>query len=252
MILYLNGIKAELAPGTVIAQTKQVNDLATVNNRQANFTNTFKLPKTATNTRIMEYMAIPGNTTLIPYNKILASLYAESGECFIYNGRAIVTDAGDTFDVALVDGIVDLYKAIENKALSDLDLTGIGHSKDVATVVASFTAGLPYLYILADYNGNPGDTTPETGTPHVNIDYLVPSVKVSWLWDLVMSTFDVTYSGAVFNTFNFQNLWLTFPKGLGTTGENDHPVFHSDDFAFQSPNVNGYYYAKVNLAIALS
>jgi len=248
MILYINGVKAELAEGTVIAQTKQVNNLASIDTRQANFTNTFKLPKTATNTRIMEYMAIPGNTTLIPYNKILASLYAESGECFIYNGRAIVTDAGDTYDVALVDGIVDLYKAIENKALSDLDLTGIGHSKDVATVVASFTAELPYLYILADYNGNPGDTTPETGTPHVNIDYLVPSVKVSWLWDLIMTTFAVTYSGAIFNTFNFQNLWLTFPKGLGTTGENDHPVFHSDDYDFQSPNVNGYYYAKVNLA----
>jgi hypothetical protein len=36
------------------------------------------------------------------------------------------------------DGNIDLYKAIENTTLGDL--TGLTHTKDVATVVNTFTA----------------------------------------------------------------------------------------------------------------
>jgi hypothetical protein len=77
------------------------------------------------------------------------------------------------------DGNIDLYKAIENTTLGDLNLTGLTHTKDVATVVNTFTATtLPYKYILADYNGQATYTSTSGGTSAttINVDYyLVPS-----------------------------------------------------------------------------
>jgi hypothetical protein len=61
------------------------------------------------------------------------------------------------------DGNIDLYKAIENTTLGDLNLTGLTHTKDVATVVNTFTA-TPYKYILADYNGQATYTSGGGGT----------------------------------------------------------------------------------------
>jgi len=235
MILYLNDQQVEQNADTVIAQTKQVNDLATLSNRNNNFTNLIKLPKTSANKKIFQFMGETGSTSMLPYEKVKVSLYADSGECFVYKGWALASDEGDYFEVSIIDGIKDFFKEIENKALSDLVLTDLVHTKDVPTVIASWNDDtLPYRYILADYNGNTGNTNPIPGggLPQVNIDYLVPSVNVKWLWDKIMETFHVNYSGAVFQMFNFKNLWLTFPKGLGSTGENDHDIFKSDNYSF--------------------
>jgi hypothetical protein len=39
------------------------------------------------------------------------------------------------YNLTIYDGNIDLYKAIENTTLGDLNLTGLTHTKDVATVV---------------------------------------------------------------------------------------------------------------------
>jgi len=166
LLLYINGKQADLDPSQAIAQTKQVNDLNSIQDRQANYTNKFKLPKTANNLRIMNFLTAKGNTSAVPYTKNECSLYSDNGQCFIYKGRAVVTDGGDYFDVVVYDGIIDLYKAIENKNLSQLSLTGLNHTKSVAAVISSWQPTSPYRYILADYNSNIGNLE----TKEVNVD----------------------------------------------------------------------------------
>lgn len=63
MLLYINGQLADLDSNQAIAQTKQVNDLNSLDNRQTNYTNKFKLPKTANNIRIMGYLTLAGNNS---------------------------------------------------------------------------------------------------------------------------------------------------------------------------------------------
>lgn len=257
LLLYINGQLADLEPGQVIAQTKQVNDLNSLDNRQTNYTNKFKLPKTATNLKVMQYLTVTGNTSGIPYQENECSLYSHSGECFVYKGCAVISDGGDSFEAVIYDGIVSLYKAIENKNLSNLDLSAVQHSKDIATITTSWQVAGSYnnpefLYILADYNGNTGLTNAvntnegEQTVPQVNIDYLTPSINVKWLWNKIFETYNggVLPTGSVFDTQNFANLWMTFPKATGTTGENNVTIFHSNDYFFSSPTVNSYYYAK--------
>lgn len=231
MILYIAGRKIELSDKAKIAQTKQTNDLISLNTRQTNYTNRFKIPLTSSNKKALAFLGVVGGTSKLPYQKNEAFLYSESGECFIYNGFAIIkSTTSKEYDVNIYDGNIDIYKAIENKNLSNLDLSEISHSKNLTNVVDTFNTDLDYKYILADYNGKA-----LYDTDKINIDYLVPSVKVKYLWDKIFSEFGYTYSGSVFDTFDFNNLWMTYPKGiLSTTVGED--IYVSSDLDFEEVN----------------
>jgi hypothetical protein len=71
---------------------------------------------------------------------------------------------------------------------------------------------LLYKYILADYNGQNIIYIWWWSATTINVDYLVPSVKVSYLWDNLFSTYGFTYSGSIFSSPDFTNLYLTYPK----------------------------------------
>jgi hypothetical protein len=230
LLLYINGQRLDLEPGQQIAQTKQVNDLNSLDDRQANFTNKFKVPKTANNIKIMQFLTFPGNNSPLPYRENRCSLYGESGECFIYKGRAVVTDGGDSYDVVVYDGIIDLYKAIENRSLGEVITGELDHFKDVQTVkqsMANSSGNAAYTYILADYNGKTGNTN--SAEREVEIDYLMPSINVKWLWDRIFQHFNCSYSGAVFQTEAFKNLWMTYPKGM-TNSEGNIVCFEASQY----------------------
>lgn len=249
IILYINGQQVDTDKNTQISQTKQVNDLNRLDNRQANYTNTFKVPRTANNIRIFQFLSYPGNNSNVPYQKNECTLYSNTGECFVYKGWAVVTNTDNDYNINVYDGIVDMYRAIENKNLSELGLDGITHSKDVATVVASWHNDLNFRYILADYNGNTGDTA----AGEVNIDYLVPSVKVSYLWNKIFEMYGsgglgVGYDGSIFYNQYFKNLYMTYPKGFASTGDNDVDVFESNSWGFPVSD-NSKYFARFDTAI---
>lgn len=236
LLLYINGQLADLDPAQHIAQTKQINDLNSLSNRQSNYTNKFRLPKTANNLKIFSFLSVPGNNSTAPYQQNRCSLYSKSGECFVYNGSAHITDGGNYFSVVLYDGIIDLQKVIENKTFSDIDISELDHVKNVDVVTQSWlNVDSPYRYILTDYGGNTGDT----GTGNINIDYLVPSVSVSYLWDKIQQELNLNFEGVVFETEYFQNLWMTFPKGISADA-GAPVVYECSDNNFVSHNSNFY------------
>jgi hypothetical protein len=244
LLLYINKHLVDLDSNQVIAQTKQVNDLNSLDNRQASYTNKFRLPKTANNIRIMGFLTLAGNNSEIPYQKNECSLYSDNGECFVYNGWAVVTDGGDSFDAVVYDGIIDLYKAIENKNIAAVNLEPLEHTKGLTAVMDTWNPNDELYgkcrYILADYNGKTGYAPSLLGMPQrAAIDYLVPSVNVAWLWDRVFSMYGIGYSGSVFHTQQFKNLWMTYPKGL-TTQDEGTEVFTCDSFTNATAPYDGF------------
>ncbi|QYJ68925.1 hypothetical protein [Flavobacterium litorale] len=242
LLLYVNGQLVDLDPNQHIAQTKQINNLNSLSNRQSNYTNRFKLPKTAKNLQLLQFLAVTGNNSTAPYQQNQCSLYSKSGECFVYNGYATVTDGGKYFNVVLYDGIIDLEKVIENKTFADVDISALNHEKNIATITQNWqNTSSPYRYIVADYGGNTGNT----GIGEINIDFLVPSVKAAYLWEQIQAAFGLTFNGTIFQTEYFQNLWMTFPKGIST--EDQAPIVYQctdNDFAEHNSN----YYIKCNTA----
>lgn len=225
MRLIINGYNIELDDSSKITRTLQVNDIANLESRQSNYSATFKLPKTANNVRAMKMLGINGNNSNTPYQRNNAYLYAENEECIVYNGWAIIKETSEYYSANIIDGNIDLYKAIENTTLSDLDLSDVNHFKTLDNVVNSFDGSNTYKYIIADYNGKAFYDTDK-----INIDYLVPSLPVSYLWDKIFETYGFTYEGQVFNTFNYQNLYLTYPKGVNPDEPNPILYYEGDQF----------------------
>lgn len=213
-IAYINGLELELSPESPIAYTRQVNDLARLDNRQSNFTHKFTVPFTANNIKAMEFVYMAGNQSNIPYQKNVFDLIdADSGVHIIYKGWANVSQTTKKgYEINVYDGIIDFYRAIENKTLTDIGISGLNHAKSVTNIVASWDNTMPYIYAIADYNGkNKFITT--TGTHiEINTDYQVPSARVSYIWEQIFAFSGYTYSGSYFNTQNFKNLFMTFPK----------------------------------------
>jgi hypothetical protein len=211
-LLYLNDQLSDLNDSKDIAQTKQVNDLARLDNRQSNFTQNISLPFTANNRRIFEKIGLVGNNSNIPYSKITCDLVdADTGLHLIYKGWCVLNSTSKKgYEVSLYDGIIDFYRRIENKTLTETNVSELNHIKNVTNVVDSFDNLLPYAYLIGDYNGK------NTFDGGLNIDFQIPSVKISYLFEKIIAFVGYTFEGSIFANERYTNLYMTFSKPVPT------------------------------------
>lgn len=207
-----------------VTYTIQVQDLADISSVSSSFTTSFNIPFTSTNYEAFHSLSLKSDTSRQPYLKRDAKLY-DKGAILINNGwlKFINTD-DEGYNINIENGIIDFFKAIEGKNLgSDVDISETQHNKDLVSVIDSF-GRTDYTYIIADYNGL--NTYRANNEEHINVDYLVPSLNNKYLWDKVFETFNYTYSGSVFSTEEFKDLWITYPKA---------PPTKEDDEEFPEP-----------------
>lgn len=227
-LVYINGILVATKADNEIAQTRQVNDIARLNSREANHTYSVKIPKTAQTIKAFEYLGLPGNVPALPYQKNTADIIdTDTGHHLVYKGWADIIESNSLeYVVSIKDGSVDFFKAIENRSLADINLDVLNHSKNLTTVAASWSnPNSPYVYILANYNGKIF-----TDTSQINIDYLVPSVRTSWVWDKVFDYFGFEYEGEVFANEKFLNHFITYPNPVATEDPTLEEVAQRDSF----------------------
>lgn len=231
--IWVEAISLDLYSKSGLKQTLQVNDIAEIKDRQASFTNSFDIPKTAKNKRAFDGLSISSDTSRIPYTKPNCRLKLE-GFDFLTAGWINVSETDENYKVHLYSGLINFFKAIENISLGELDLSEIEHTKNLASVIASFS-NPNYRYLITDYNGL---THYGTDGTILNIDYLVPSVSVQYLWNKIHSTFLYNYNGAIFDTDDFKNLWLTYPKYIAVD-EVEEMVEASGSRTVETFNSNG-------------
>jgi hypothetical protein len=208
-LIYINGSLID-APSISFAQTKQVNDIANLTNRNSNYTQNIKIPRTAKNQRIFDGVGFTGSQSNLPYTKSVCNIIdADTGQHVIYNGWAVLIETTEKdFNITVYDGVIDFYKAIDNLTLTECGLDDLNHVKTLDSVIDSWNNDLPYKYILADYNGN---NVYDLG---VSVDFQVPSAKVSYLFERIAEYVGYEFQGTIFNHEYFQNLWLTYPKPI--------------------------------------
>lgn len=206
--LTANGQAFELPlKGNEIKYTKQIADIFDLASVASSYTNSFDIPKNPHNTQIMAQLGIVGDTSTIPYEKIPSSL-KKHGFPIFQNGWLSVKETTDSYKVSVIDGMIDFFKAIENKTMgADLDLSNFNHTKDIDSVIASFTNEY-YKYIIADYNGKNLGIFDET--VGINVDYLVPCFNMGALFELVMTTFGFNFDAT--NIMEIVDLYITYPK----------------------------------------
>lgn len=214
--LYINGHQVNLPIGQPIAKTYQINDIGSLADRQSNFTRTINLPKDPTNIKALDFLGVVGNNSNVPYQRNIAN-YFVGNECLIYNGWANIKDSdSDSYQVTILDGIIDFQKAIENDYITTVGVTDLNHTKTIENIIGSWSGGTEYRYMIADYNGKKTYTPTGTTDTIINTDYLIPSARVKYIWDRIFDYYGFTYSGSTFNTENFTNLWISYPKPTPT------------------------------------
>lgn len=203
--LIINNQQIDLSPKTKIKFTKQIADIFDLAQVSVSHTNSFDFEKTPNNTQAMQQLGISGDSSKIPYQKNDAKLKV-NGFDIISNGWFNVSNTDDKYQGAILDGMVDFFKAIENKTMgTDLDLSMFNHEKLLETVVNSFSNEY-YKYIVADYGGK---NLFENG---INIDYLTPCFSVRKLWELIFSTFN--FNCDYENLSYLDGLSITYPKEI--------------------------------------
>lgn len=226
--LIINNNQVELPEGTNIKFTKQISDIFDIANVACSFTNQFSFDKTPANTQTMQQLGIPGDSSNIPYIKNDAILKS-NGFDIVSKGWFNVIGTNDKYSGGIIDGMIDFFKAIENKTMGiDLDLKNFDHEKLLSTVVASFTNEY-YQYIIADYGGK---TEFEGG---INIDYLAPCFSIRKLWELIFSTFN--FNCDYTNLGYLDNLYITYPKDVAEGQENVN-IANLTRSAFSSQQMN--------------
>lgn len=203
--LIINDAQIELSPNTSIKYSKQISDIFDLAKVSSSFTNSFDFEKSPKNTQAMEQLGISGDGSNVPYLKNTAEIKVD-GFHLVENGWANISETAENYKVSVIDGMVDFFKAIENKTMgNDLDLSNFEHLKTFENVISSWGNDY-YKYLIADYGGK------NIYDDGINIDYLTPSFSVRKLWELVFLTFGFNCNYE--NLGYIDNLFLTYPKDV--------------------------------------
>lgn len=206
--LYINNVLIDLPTNFKFARTKQVNDIARLDNRQANYTQNIKIPRTKNNTLAFKGLGTLGSQSTLPYSVNNVRYVNESGQDEIYNGIFIIRSVDKYYNGSIYDGYISFTKAIENKVLTDTGLSDLNHLKNMSSIINTWNSNTDYKYLIGDYNGK------AIFNNGLNIDYLIPSVSIKYLWDKVHEFTGFTYEGDLFNKEKFTDLYLTYPKAI--------------------------------------
>src|SRR5690606_5672938 len=218
-----------------ITFVKQVADMGDVTKANSSCSWQLKFPKTPNNFKIFKGLGVAGSTSRTPYEKIVCELLY-NGQTIESNGNLIITETkGDEYKGHVKAGIIDFLQDVSNDKISDvIDLSDLSHENTVSNIIASFTAGLPYKYIVAYYNGSP--LADESGITNLNPVGLVPSISVKYLWDLIFEYYGWTYSV----NFDLTDIYMTYPNAVKYS-EDTAPIVLSSN-RDSSIRTNLYYF----------
>lgn len=198
--IFIDNNRIDLFTKDAIALTKQINDIAEIRKRQADYTNRFSIPKTPNNMAIAEMLNVVGNTSTKPYKYSNASIIS-NGITITDSGIALIQETKNrqAYDVIIYAGNYDLYSRIKDKYITDLDWSDLEHLFDKYAYQANsvVTTIEDYIYpILETLDGRLTKTT--TSLLRVDLNYQVPCVFVKAIWRRIFEEAGLEYSGDFF------------------------------------------------------
>ncbi len=222
--IYVNNIRLDINENS-IKQTFQNNDLGEVENRQINFTNRFKVPKTPNNKKVFDLLSVAGNNATKQYKNLPARI--------IYNGLEVVSDGycyikKSTplyYEIVVYSGISSLFEQIKDLTLQDLDLSKYNHVVKPSVIVNSFSNTEGYIYAAALFIHN--EEVPENEVWYLNY-------SASWLPSMFEKTIFkeiIEQAGFTFSGINFDNFVVPPSSGITRNMDGTTTSFLNKDYS---------------------
>jgi hypothetical protein len=216
MQIYFNGQLLELDPTEKVVLTLQQNDLGDLSKSNTSYTNSFKIKKTATNVKAMEYLGVNGWNTRIPYQLNTVTIKNES-IILMENGYAEITDNDDRYySINIYGAEKNFFEKIRNLTLKDVfpDLVITWTNLNLRPYLTSDEIiCLP----VAQYNKDTyhTDVVDSFATFSVNdILYTTPHFFVKHLFENIFTYLGYTLNYPIGNDPVFKKLVIPAQKGV--------------------------------------
>lgn len=209
LFIYKDDVEYELAlaPDALIALNMQINDLGELQDRQANFSQQFKVVKNNENTYKLEMAGLITSATNLPYRKIKCRVN-KLGIDVIPNGIAIHESTDQFYNMTVYSGNFFLADLLKDKLLSELDFSAYNHVFDLATVYGSrnnvYTDG--YIYGIVDFSDDDAFMNNHSGV--MDIRRNIPQLFFKTIFNKILAGVGITISGDFFSSSFFENLLL--------------------------------------------
>lgn len=198
--IFIDNKRIDLFTKDAIALTKQINDIAEIQKRQADYTNRFSIPKTPNNMAIAEMLNVPGNTSTRPYKWASARIVSNGIPVTNY-GIALLQETKNSseYEYIIYAGNYDLFSKIDGKYITDLDWSDLIHTFTSDNWIGSWTNTDGYIYPIAETLDGKFKIV-QTGSDIVDIRYQVPQVFVKTIWQRIFDEAGLEYHGSFFTT----------------------------------------------------
>lgn len=201
--LYVNDTLVDLYPGTVIAQTLQVFDPGRLGSIVTNFTASIRAPKTFANEQTFGFLSNTKTKSTVPYSS-LSCRYVENGLPLIRNGRVVITEVAEDYNLTIYSGPWGFFELIQDKTLWDLDFDDLNGPWTATTRDGYRNAVTGILQALID------DGQLESSSPPV-IEYTggfirMPQIYYHTVIEKIFSTFGFEIEGDIFTNDIYKKL----------------------------------------------
>jgi len=202
--LIINDRRVDLSDLTNIGLTFCANNIGELQNRQGNFSNTFKLPITKNNREIFEWSHLQTSASLMPYKKLKAT-YIQNGVEIVTEGVAEISSVDNNyFYINVYSGNVDLTDAIGDITVGELYKND---SLVLWDVVSAYNyVNQFFIFPLIDWRLDI-DTFFSTST--VDSRQMLPCAIIPKMFDRLSSKIGFNFTGNFLNSVNFKSMILT-------------------------------------------
>jgi len=215
-LLFVNDKLVDLDPAFKVAINFQLNEIADIKGRRTVGTNRFYGLLTNNNKFIFEHAEMVQTTSRLHRNRINARLITGGTT---YTGFVIVDEVDEKgYSLQFLSGNAELFKAIEGKKISDLDLTSFNREwnrVEMSNVYSSFTS--PTFHIVDN-----GYLSESSRSVDVRKQYY--SVYVYTIFEKILTEAGFTFYGSLFSDPRYLRSAIPFT--------NDKPI-HTNEWLLQ-------------------
>ena len=201
--LIINNRRVDLSENTNIGLTFSANNIGELQNRQGNFSNTFKLPTSKNNKEIFEWSHLQTSSSLMPYQTLKAT-YKQNGIEIVSDGLAEITNVDNNYYyVNVYSGNLDLMGSIGELTVGQLyenDAVATWHIDNVYYDSVDY-----WTYPLIGWRKDIDFFTTST----IDVRQMIPTAKMPKLFDRLSSKIGYTFTGNYLSSSDHLNMLLT-------------------------------------------
>ena len=232
--LIINNRRVDLGENTNIGLTFSANNIGELQNRQGNFSNTFKLPTTKNNKEIFEWSHLQTSSSLMPYQTLKAT-YKQNGIEIVSDGLAEINNVDNNYYyVNVYSGNLDLMGSIGDLTVGQLYENDIVYNWNLTNNIAIRDKSRYYIYPLIGWRKDVTFFTTST----IDVRQMLPCAVVQELFNRLSSKIGYSFTGNYLNSSDHLNMILTPNDFTGNKFTGNEVLTSSNNYVIDTTSLN--------------